>query len=168
MANGLQSLQSAQQLAAIADIGLMKQATGTEGKFGILNLSVSGSARNRIARCPAATGFVAIGPDGCVYPCPAFYHAGQESTVTITTLDGKWQIAAGDAGATVISSNLVETTIEFTCKDGKSINLDLDLISWMNFTEYAVLAGHWMDTDCGDCDGADFTGDDDVNMPDLD
>jgi len=69
------------QLAGVADIGLMKQAAGTEGKFRIVNLSLFGSAEKRNIRCPAGTGFVAIGPDGCVYPCPAFYHAGQEYSI---------------------------------------------------------------------------------------
>jgi len=67
-----------QQLASIADIGLMKQAAGTEGKLRLLNLSALGAATSRTARCPAGKGFVTIGPDGCIYPCPAFYRAGKE------------------------------------------------------------------------------------------
>jgi radical SAM protein with 4Fe4S-binding SPASM domain len=74
--NDLQTYE--QQLASIADIGLMKQATGAEGRFRILNLSVIGSGSRENGRCPAGTGFVAIGPDAHVYPCPAFYYAGQE------------------------------------------------------------------------------------------
>lgn len=70
-----------QQLANIADIGLMKQAVGTEVKFRVLNLSALSSDRNRITRCPAGMGFITIGPDGFVYPCSAFYHAGKESSI---------------------------------------------------------------------------------------
>jgi len=70
-----------QQLAAISDIGLMKRATGSEGKLGLLNLSVLGSAMNRITRCPAGTDFVTVGPDGFIYPCSAFYHVGQECSI---------------------------------------------------------------------------------------
>ncbi|GAG70416.1 unnamed protein product, partial [marine sediment metagenome] len=68
-----------QQLVSISDTGLMKKAMGTKDKLGILNLSIlDNSAKNRIVRCPAAMGFVVIGPDGNIYPCPAFYHAGLE------------------------------------------------------------------------------------------
>lgn len=67
-----------QQLASITDIGLTKQATTATGRFKLLNLNVLSSAKSRIARCPAGTDFIAVGPDGLVYPCPAFYHAGKE------------------------------------------------------------------------------------------
>ena len=67
-----------QQLASIVDVGLMKKATGVEGRFDILNLEMSGLPERRIARCPAGIGFITIGPDGRVYPCPAFYYDGQE------------------------------------------------------------------------------------------
>ncbi|MHC4757723.1 MAG: hypothetical protein ACYTE8_03610 [Planctomycetota bacterium] len=68
-----------QQLVSISDIGLMKKAMGTKDELSILNLSIlNSSARSHIAQCPAGTGFVVIGPDGHVYSCPAFYHAGRE------------------------------------------------------------------------------------------
>jgi len=71
-----------QQLANISDIGLMKKAMGTAGKLGILNLGILNStSKNHIIRCPAGTGFMAVGPDGYVYPCPAFYHAGKEYSI---------------------------------------------------------------------------------------
>jgi radical SAM protein with 4Fe4S-binding SPASM domain len=70
-----------QQLARIADIGLMKQAMGTEGKLNVLNLSILASNTGPTVRCIAGTGFITIGPDGLIYPCPAFYYAGQSHSI---------------------------------------------------------------------------------------
>jgi len=67
-----------QQLASIADVGFMKQATGVEGRFRLLNLNVLDLTKNQNPRCPAGTGFIVISPDGHIYPCPAFYYAGKE------------------------------------------------------------------------------------------
>jgi len=70
-----------QQLAGISDVALMKQATGTEGKLDLLNLRVVSWTRKGIARCPAGAGFVVIGPDSRIYPCPAFYYAGWKYSI---------------------------------------------------------------------------------------
>ena len=32
-------------------------------------------------RCPAGNSSLTIGPDGLIYPCPAFYHAGQDNSI---------------------------------------------------------------------------------------
>jgi hypothetical protein len=37
----------------------------------------------------------------------------------------------------------------------------------VDFRDFAALASHWLDNDCGDCDGTDLTGDGEVNMNDL-
>lgn len=86
-----------QQLAQIADTGLMKQAMGTEAKFRILNLSGDKSREDRSSRCPAGIGFITVGPDGFVYPCPAFYYAGREhslgsiNSITSEPANIKWE-----------------------------------------------------------------------------
>ena len=71
------------QLTDILGIGLTRQAMGSERKLGLLNLDVLSSASSRISRCPAGTGFITISPDGEIYPCPAFYHAGKNSLGSI-------------------------------------------------------------------------------------
>lgn len=38
-------------------------------------------APEHAAQCLAGSGFIMLGPDGLVYPCPAFYHAGQAHTL---------------------------------------------------------------------------------------
>lgn len=70
-----------EQLARVADIGLMKQASGIEGMFRLSNLNVLSRETTRLTRCPAGTGFVVIGPDAGIYPCPAFYYAGPERSM---------------------------------------------------------------------------------------
>jgi len=70
-----------EQLAKVADTGLMKQAGGIEGMFRLSNLNVLNRETNRLARCPAGTGFVVIGPDAGIYPCPAFYYAGPKYSI---------------------------------------------------------------------------------------
>jgi radical SAM protein with 4Fe4S-binding SPASM domain len=70
-----------EQLAKVADIGLMKQASGIEGMFRLSNLTVLNRETTRLTRCPAGTGFVVIGPDAGIYPCPAFYYAGPERSM---------------------------------------------------------------------------------------
>lgn len=69
------------QLASISNVGFMKSASSTEGKLNLLNLNVASSVRKRINRCPAGAEFVAIGPDGYIYPCPAFYNEGQRHSI---------------------------------------------------------------------------------------
>jgi hypothetical protein len=66
------------ELAMIADIGLMKNATGTGGNLCISNIAMAGLARNRAARCRAGRDFAFLAPDGRIYPCPAFYYDGCE------------------------------------------------------------------------------------------
>jgi len=65
------------QFADITDVSFMKKATRTEGNINILNLGMFGQ-RNDAIRCPAGMGFITIGPDGRIYPCPAFYSAGEQ------------------------------------------------------------------------------------------
>jgi radical SAM protein with 4Fe4S-binding SPASM domain len=69
------------QLSDIADISLMKQAAGTEGKFNLRNLNMLNRPSNRLSRCPAGTSFVVLTPDGYIYPCPAFYRAGNKYAI---------------------------------------------------------------------------------------
>jgi radical SAM protein with 4Fe4S-binding SPASM domain len=76
-----------QQLSKISDISFMKQATGSQGRLAIANVDVAGRIKRRDKCCPAGAGFMTVGPDGGVYPCPAFYHAGQDRlSVSIDSL----------------------------------------------------------------------------------
>ena len=67
----------ARELERISTVGFMREATNAEGTFTLLNLSI----RHMPNRCPAGVGFIAIGPDGHVYPCPTFYHGGQQYSI---------------------------------------------------------------------------------------
>lgn len=42
--------------------------------FRIMNINLAATHNN----CPARSNALTIGPDGMIYPCPAFYHAGQQ------------------------------------------------------------------------------------------
>lgn len=60
------------QLAALSDMSLIKQASGVENRLNIHNLRIQDYG---IGHCPAEYFLVTIGPNGKVYPCPAFYAA---------------------------------------------------------------------------------------------
>jgi hypothetical protein len=44
---------------------------------------------------------------------------------------------------------------------------NLDAVGSVDMFDFALLAQQWMNTDCGTCDGADFTGDNNVTVDDL-
>ena len=44
---------------------------------------------------------------------------------------------------------------------------DIDNSGKVNFADFSILAGKWMELDCGFCDSADLTGDRSVNLNDM-
>ncbi len=87
-------------------------------------------------------------------PC---FNTGDNSVVNMgdMDLDGNPRIRHGnvDMGA-----------YEYQSCDGYG---DLDAVPGVHLGDFALFAGHWMETDCGACGGADFDGDHDVTLPDL-
>jgi len=77
----VETKEYARQLAALSDVGLMKSAAGSGGVLSILNLNPFYLEKQQFIRCSAGMGFMTIGPDGRVYPCPAFYYAGTEQAL---------------------------------------------------------------------------------------
>lgn len=51
--------------------------------------------------------------------------------------------------------------------DNFSVGLPVQLPGKRGFLDFAVLAAHWLESDCGDCGGADLNGDHQVNATDL-
>jgi hypothetical protein len=47
------------------------------------------------------------------------------------------------------------------------IHGDIQLDRDVDFADFALLVGHWRTTACGQCGGADLTGDGDVDSDDL-
>jgi len=47
------------------------------------------------------------------------------------------------------------------------LNGDIDGKGNVNFVDFCLFAAHWMDTNCGTCDGTDLTGDGNVDFEDL-
>jgi hypothetical protein len=61
-----------------------------------------------------------------------------------------------------------------TVSDGPAMRLDVELASVdldddgdVDLGDFAAFAGWWLETSCGDCGGADFTGDGNVGPDDL-
>jgi hypothetical protein len=44
---------------------------------------------------------------------------------------------------------------------------DIDSGGRVDLADFASLAHHWLNAECGDCDGADLTCDENVNLDDL-
>ncbi len=44
---------------------------------------------------------------------------------------------------------------------------DCDGDCWVNFIDFGILAGQWLQTACGQCEGAELSGDENVDLDDL-
>jgi MoaA/NifB/PqqE/SkfB family radical SAM enzyme len=70
-----------QQLADINDVNVQLQNSSKKKAFNLLNISDNHSTNGVTIRCSAGFGFVAIGPDSYIYPCPMFYHIGRQHAI---------------------------------------------------------------------------------------
>ncbi len=66
------------------------------------------------------------------------------------------------AMAQQLTNFIIDNIPGFSLQIG-DINNDLSI----DFLDFAVLANHWLQTDCGPCEGADLTGDNNVTMADI-
>ncbi len=69
----------------------------------------------------------------------------------------------GDCNVVFYDNFVPAYEIPFTHVRTRDFNKD----TIVNFEDYAVLGSHWLETDCGDCGGADLTDDNDVDTYDL-
>jgi hypothetical protein len=71
-----------------------------------------------------------------------------------------WTIIATDGQAVAEGPTWVFST--------KPPNPDLSGDGFVNFVDFAILASHWLESDCGNCGGADLDNEEDVDFADLD
>ncbi|MBW8015305.1 MAG: hypothetical protein FVQ82_03895 [Planctomycetes bacterium] len=92
-------------------------------------------------------------------------HVGTQGSMTmpfsIAVGDRQVYITGAFEGATMYGDSGVICYAE--CSSNGDCNADFKV----NFADFAVLAGQWLDTNCGECGKADWTGDGNVQADDL-
>ena len=67
-----------QQLELLATRSLMLSSASLELRFYLHNIKFLKAKNSNAIKCVAGKAFIIFGPDGLIYPCPAFYHLGHK------------------------------------------------------------------------------------------
>lgn len=70
---------------------------------------------------------------------------------------------AANEGLNTINLRIRDNT--YRCETG-TLQVNVEFV-YMDFIDFALLASQWLNTDCGECEGADFDGNNDVDINDL-